>query len=413
MDLLRQPNESAYDHHKRLIYGKLEDKTLADIDYSELSELVYGQEYSSDVARRMMYGSRNTIKIMEEERVNETIRSGDDILKELEDKRKELQKEKQKFADQRREYNKLLNKDGRFEHITDCLRESAERLNETASLNERTKIDIPGDNEAVLVLNDWHYGMVTDNIWNHYDTDVCKKRVANVVNEAIERIVMHKCKKLHIMLLGDMIHGAIHVSARVASEENVCDQLMQVSEILARAIHRLSMSVEETTVYCTFGNHARTIQNKNDSVHADNMEKIIPWWLEQRFINNDSVTIHCGYYEFIFADVCDFEFCASHGDLDTVKSSPKVLNALSTKLFGRDLDYILLGDKHHRESFSEFGIDAIICEALCGVDDYANDKRLYSDPKQLLLIVKPMYGVDAEYHIRCDGVLLQNEDIWN
>ena len=191
MDLLRQPNESAYDHHKRLIYGKLEDKTLADIDYSELSELVYGQEYSSDVARRMMYGSRNTIKIMEEERVNETIRSGDDILKELEDKRKELQKEKQKFADQRREYNKLLNKDGRFEHITDCLRESAERLNETASLNERTKIDIAGDNEAVLVLNDWHYGMVTDNIWNHYDTDVCKKRVANVVNEAIERIVMH------------------------------------------------------------------------------------------------------------------------------------------------------------------------------------------------------------------------------
>ena len=58
-------NESQLDYHKRLVYGKLVDKTLADMDYTELAELVYGQPYSSDVARRMLYGSRRTLELMD------------------------------------------------------------------------------------------------------------------------------------------------------------------------------------------------------------------------------------------------------------------------------------------------------------------------------------------------------------
>lgn len=35
--------ETTPEYHKRLIYGKLVDKTLADLDYSELAMEVYGQ----------------------------------------------------------------------------------------------------------------------------------------------------------------------------------------------------------------------------------------------------------------------------------------------------------------------------------------------------------------------------------
>lgn len=63
--LERQQGESALDYHKRLIWGKLVDKTLCDVSYSDLSELVYGQRYSPDVARRMMYGSRRTLEKMQ------------------------------------------------------------------------------------------------------------------------------------------------------------------------------------------------------------------------------------------------------------------------------------------------------------------------------------------------------------
>lgn len=59
--LERLPNESKADYHKRLVFGKMEDKTLSDIDYSELSYYLYGQNYNSDVARRMVYGSYKTL----------------------------------------------------------------------------------------------------------------------------------------------------------------------------------------------------------------------------------------------------------------------------------------------------------------------------------------------------------------
>lgn len=43
----------------------------------------------------------------------------------------------------------------------------------------------------------------------------------------------------------------------------------------------------------------------------------------------------------------------------------------------------------------------MICGSLCGTDDYANDKRLFSYPSQLLLIVNEENGVDAEYKLKC------------
>ena len=407
MNAERKPNETDFEYHKRLVYGKLVDKTLSDMDYSELSEKVYGQAYSSDVARRMMYGSRKTLDLISSMNADEI--SNKDTLKEIEAKTIELQKERQRFFDQRREYNKLLSNDGRKEHLFETLVRSAENLKESIgniyeNLPECFETFGTSDNEAVLVLSDWHYGMKTENIFNEYNTEICKKRVKEIVDSAIERIVLNKCKKLHIAVLGDLFHGAIHTSARVASEELVCDQIMQVSEILAQSILRLSKYVEHTDVHMTYGNHARTVQNKSDSIHKDNIERIIPWWLSWRLKENANIAVRTPSDdgEFNVMKVCGHWFCASHGDLDSVKSSPRLLTTLFNKKYKMDIEYILLGDKHHRESFEELGVTAFLCGSLCGADDYANDRRLFSTPSQMLLIVNKENGVDAEYRLKCE-----------
>ena len=101
-ELLRYDGESDLDYHKRLVYGKLVDKTLADIDYSELAEAAYGKQYSSDVARRMFYGSKHTLELMDKEVSDAALSKSDvDIIAELENKKMELAKERQKFYDQR------------------------------------------------------------------------------------------------------------------------------------------------------------------------------------------------------------------------------------------------------------------------------------------------------------------------
>ena len=93
MNIERQPQESLVDYHKRLIYGKLVDRTLADADYVELSEKLYGQPYSSDVARRMMYGSRKTLELLDSQQIAAVEDSS--VLSDIDEKIIELKKERQ------------------------------------------------------------------------------------------------------------------------------------------------------------------------------------------------------------------------------------------------------------------------------------------------------------------------------
>jgi hypothetical protein len=120
--------ESDFEYHKRLIYGKFEDKTLSDEDYSELAEVIYGQPYNSDHARKLMRGGLMILKEMDEANLNSI--NDYSLLSELDTKKIELQKERQRFFDQRREYNRLVTEDARTEHLYQTLAKSAQGLKE-------------------------------------------------------------------------------------------------------------------------------------------------------------------------------------------------------------------------------------------------------------------------------------------
>ena len=407
MDIGRRDGETPLQHHRRLVYGKLVDKTLEDADYTELAIQLYGRSYASDVARRMIYGSRKTLELVDEQIINGI--SGDAVYSDVMKEMAALRKEKQQYYDQRREFNKLLSNEGRREHMYEFLEKAAAELNETVGIlydNGGLMLDeLPenvSDNEAVLVLSDWHYGLVADNVFNKYNTEICRERVKAVFKKALARILLYGCEHLHIVILGDMIHGAIHTSARVASEELVCDQIMQVAELLAQSIEYISQFIPHVDISMTYGNHGRTVQAKDDNIHRDNMERVILWWLRQRLAPHQNIIVNDeSDNEFVFLDVCGHTICASHGDLDSVTQSPRLLGTLFAKKYGADVEYILLGDKHHHESFEELGITAMLCGSLCGADDYANKKRLFSKPEQLLLIINKENGVDAEYRLSC------------
>ena len=322
-------------------------------------------------------------------------------MSEYEEQKKELFKLKKQFQDQRREHNKLWTAEARFDHLADKMAEAANRLCEINPLTFDDYIIDCSNSEAVICWADWHYGMVADNIWNQYNTDICRQRVSDFVSKASNKLLRHNIKTLHIMLLGDAAHGAIHNSCRVASEENTCDQLMQVSEIMAEAINELSKYTLEVNVYATYGNHLRTVQNKNDSIHSDNFERIVPWWLEQRLQNNSRVNIiKSEHYEFIYLNVCGYNVVGAHGDLEKFKQFGPTVNTLFTKKYGKTIDYTVSADKHHIEEFEQMGIESILVRSLCGTDEYSNNNRLYSAPGQTLMIFSPGEGRECTYNIK-------------
>lgn len=333
----------------------------------------------------------NTDKIIGEDKYSTDIQAQID----------ELYKAKRQLYDQRREYNKMLVSDARADHLTERLIEAANLVPLKDYASVFTVKNSSSREEAVLLLSDWHYGQVSNNIWNEYNVEICMQRVEKLFNKVSRALDDHGIKTLHIALLGDFVNGAIHNTCRVASEENACEQLMHVSEILANFINAVSVHVGEVNVYSTYGNHARTIQNKEDSIHADNMERIIPWWLKQRLVNNNKVhVIDSEYYEFIYFNVCGYNVVCTHGDLDKFKDFGVTINSLFSKKYGKTIDYTFTGDKHHLESFEQFGIESTLVGSLCGTDEYANNKRLYSDPMQTLCIFTPEDGKMCSYNIK-------------
>lgn len=402
----RREGEDTYEYGLRLIEIKVEQKP-DDLDWQDIVEAT-GIDCHRDSLRKAAsvtpYSAYAVAQFFKKKFAAENRPDQGEYMGELDLKLAEIRKEQKRFFDQRREFNKMVDKIGRAENLEDRLFEAASALNEFLPLHMDKTFTYPFENnEAVLVFADWHYGMVTDNIWEHYDTEVCRRRVEWLVRRATERIQLHRCRKLHVVLLGDMAHGAIHTSARVASEELTCNQIMQVSEIIAQAVSTLADTVEETVIHATYGNHLRTVQNKNDSIHADNMERLIPWWLEQRLGNRGDIEFpRADYYEFLYFDVCGYKVCATHGDLDSVKNAGRLFNTIFMKKFGTGIDYAILADKHHKESFEELRIDSMIVQSLCGTDDYANGKRLYSTPGQLMLVFVPGIGADARYQIKLE-----------
>ena len=313
----------------------------------------------------------------------------------------ELYKVKRQLYDQRREYNKVRASDARADHLTEELIKAANIVPLKDYSNIFTFKNDISNGEALLCLSDWHYGSVSNNIWNIYNTEICIQRVSKLFDKVSGALQEHDIKTLHIALLGDFVHGAIHTGCRVAAEENTCEQLMHVSEILANFINAISVYVDNVIVYSTYGNHARTIQNKDDSVHADNMERIIPWWLRQRLKDNQKVDIvDSEYYEFIYMQICGYNITCTHGDLDKFKDIGIIVNSLFTKKYGKSIDYTFSGDKHHLESFEQFGIESTLVGSLCGTDEFANNKRLYSNPMQTLCIFTPNDGKLCSYNIK-------------
>ena len=377
------------------------------MDWNQIADVINKEfredesQYRTEAAYRKPY--QQTKKYFESGVFNSL--SEDKYFKELQLQKDAVYKEKRKLYDQRREYNKLLVSDARAEHLMGELVKAANKLNEEQPLIFEEKWFKPNiHKEAVMFWSDWHYGMITDNIWNIYNTEICKERVKLFVEIAKEFIQLNNIDVLNIVTLGDAAHGSIHVGCRVQSEEDTCDQLMHVAEIMAEAINDLSKCVNHVAVHSCYGNHLRTIQDKKNSIHSDNMEKIIPWWIEQRLQNNSKIEIiESEYKEFTKLNVLGKNICCVHGDLEkNFKDIGVTVNTIFSRKFNETIDYTVSGDKHHLEEFERFDIESILIRSLCGADEHSNNGRLYSRPGQTLMIFNDIYGRESTYHIPLD-----------
>lgn len=382
------------DYHKRLVYGKLVDKTLADIDYTELSELIYGQTYSSDVARRMMYGSRKTLELMDEECTDSI--SGTTLLSELDEKMIELRKERQKFYDQRNAFNKAVRDRSRQEELNEILIEAIHN-GELPSLDYEPHAIVHSNNDLLVSLNDIHYGANIQNAWNVYNSDICKSMMQRYLDRIISIGRMHDSENCIVWMNGDAISGNIHYSIAVTNKENVIEQIMGVSELVSQFLSELSRHFNTVTFVTVAGNHSRINPNKDSTLNTERLDDLIEWYIKARLQNFDNIIVSDDKIdETMYAiDIRGKTYCGVHGDYD---GSAAKVQALQT-MIGRPVYAVLSGHLHHNKVDSVQGIKTVMAGSFLGIDDYCIQKRIFGKPEQMVCVCDDT-GIICHYDIQ-------------
>lgn len=383
-ELLRRDGESDLEYHKRLVYGKLVDKTLADIDYTELAESIYGKQYSSDVSRRMCYGSKYTLELLDKELASAAIeKSGSDLIAELEDKRIELAKERQKFFDQRNAFNKLVRERARDEELNEIIEDCIMNGN-LPELTYDQPVDIIGSNDLLVSLNDIHYGANINNAWCRYNSSVCASMMSNYLSKIIQISEAHKSENCIVWCAGDLISGNIHRSIQITNKENVIEQLMGVSELIAEFLAELSKHFRTVRFVSVAGNHSRLDQNKENALPGERLDDLVEWYLCARMQSFDNVIINdehkldCSISLF---DIRGKNYVMVHGDYD----SPSKVQSLQSMV--REPIYaVLCGHLHHNQTDVVQGIRTVMAGSFQGVDSFCVEKRIYGEPEQMVCV---------------------------
>lgn len=379
-DYSQQHGETYEDWKYRVILGKKDG--LYDISWSEIIKLL-SLSCSADYIRKIAYGIAKYRDYLREHQQNKEA----DIFPEssitsLDDKKFNMQREKMRMQDQKRELNKLLREWARAEHIQDEIQKAVKKL--PALTNIKHKHVEASNQDGVLLLSDWHVGMKTDNFANRFDDAVLQERVEKLVSKTIEYGKLHKINCLHVFCLGDLVNGLIHVTTRINSTEDVIRQTMRASELLCAAIGCFSEAFNEVRVYFSRGNHERVTANIKESLTKESFFDMIPWYLQARLegIENIKLIDNTLDSEIVSAEILGNIVYAVHGHRDKPGKVIESLALLTKKI----PDYVFMGHFHSAAEREIQGADVIVNGSLCGADDYAMNIRKSSKPTQKFMI---------------------------
>lgn len=400
VNLLQRDGESKTDYHRRLIYGKLVDKTLADEDYSEIAELVYGRPYSSDVARRMLYGSRNTIQLFDEEAANAAASGSAEIASSLDEKMRELREERYKLQAEKAEYNKWLRNEAHFklfeEKVVQAIAEHAPVLRPPNVIDP-----ICGSKGAVLCLADAHFGKeykvygLRQEVINEYSPEIFFSRMEQIYNETLALLRRDQLTELHIFNLGDSVDGFLRSSQAWTLRYGAIDSAIIYGCFMGDWIHKLSEHVR--VIYSQVdGNHdeLRLLDGKKGQHLNESTGKIIKNCIKLKNEGNPNFVYNENRADLIYDTVCGFNLLGIHFG----GSNPRDALREFSNIYETDINYMFTGHFHTSE-FTTAGSKAgcIGVGSIMGVDEFAMKIRKRSDATCTLAIFEEGKGKVDEH----------------
>lgn len=331
----------------------------------------------------------------------------EDTLSKLDSKILELKKERIKLQDEKTQNNAYIRRLSREETLVEIANNLIDKMSTKKLLpNNNSKnytiIDKTKDKkEAILCLSDWHYGIECSNYWNEFNPEIAGERIFHLLEEVIQYIKLNNVDTIHVLNLGDLIAGRIHLTLRLESRFDVITQTLKVSEILAEFLAQLSQYVEVVEYYSCSDNHSRLEPNKSDALDLESLCRVTDWYLPVRLqkegINNVSINQNTYGDDIITLNVMGYNVLGLHGDKD--KNNASTIDSIS-RMTEDHYDLICTAHLHHFSADEKNRTVIIGNGSLMGVDSYAKNLRLSSFPSQNLIIVSEKSPCEAIYRIK-------------
>ena len=377
--------ESNYEYGLRLIEIKVEQNP-PDLEWTDIVELT-GLDVHYDSLRKAAnvtpYSGYNVMKYFKEKLAS--VSAGDDTsyLDELEQKMLEFKKERQRFFDQRNALNKVVRDLARQDENADIL-ERAIADGSIPRLEYQPVYIEHSENDLMVSLNDLHYGAYVDNYWNYYNSDVCRYLLRAYLDKIFEIVELYKPENCYVWANGDLISGNIHKSIAVSNRENVIQQVVGVSELVAEFLAELSGRFKHVYFSSVAGNHSR-IEEKSLASPHERLDDLVEWYLRARLQNFENIGFD-NYRKIddtmYLLDIRGKTYLGVHGDYD---GSPGRIQSLQT-MAQEPVYAILSGHLHHNKVDSVQGIKTVMAGSFLGMDDYCVGKRIYGAQQQMICV---------------------------
>lgn len=381
----RLKGESDFEFCLRCCLAKINGEI--DADWQEIVD-EFNLECHRDTLRKNFVGSmgvQHVVELYEEKLLNLPKNEPCDAVKEIEQKRQQLVKEKQKLKDERTVLNRLLRTEARWEAVIELLEEKVEKY-EYSETDYLLSHKYAGKNtEACLLLSDWHIGAGCDTYLNTFNIDVAKARVEHLKQCVIEYCELHKIQTLNIEMLGDLVSGIIHVSNRLVQCENIIESTVIASELLAELIKDLSRIVPKIRlVYCV-GNHGRVNADVRESISEENFEYLIKYYLTTKLENLPNVEWleNDINHEMCFYSLNNGKTIAScHGHREKRGSYKHSVKNLTDYSETYRVDEVHMGHFHNHQIIN----NVVVNGSLMGCDEYAQNFKYHALPSQTLRV---------------------------
>ena len=306
-------------------------------------------------------------------------------LKQMEQKKQEIIKERYRLNDERTAYNRALRNDARLDARLDMLEQK---------ITEFGKISFPdvnnihtgvNDNDLLVLLSDLHIGQTFKSFNGEYNTKIAQTRMGQYLKKIIEIGKQYNSDKCYVSLQGDLISNSIHKSIAITNQENVIQQIKFASELITAFIYELSHAFNRVIVTSVSGNHSR-LDKKEDALKDERLDDLVIWYVDAALKNVNNVDIITNNPDTTFAvmDIRGKKYINVHGDYDAFSKNGVASLSMMLGFFPYAITF---GHLHTCAMSDESGIKIIRGGSLAGSgDDYTIEKRLTGKASQMVCV---------------------------